>query len=61
MELKYKLMMVDRCTDTDFSLYISYFIQDNNPEKPYVYMHKDTSEEGDNKTEDDKDKEKENS
>lgn len=35
-----KLMFVDRYTDTDFSLYVSYYIQDDNPEKPYVYMHK---------------------
>lgn len=34
----YKLMMVDRYTDTDFSLYVSYYIQDDNPDKPYVYM-----------------------
>jgi len=33
-----KLSMVDRFTDTDFSLYASYFIQDDNPDKPYVYM-----------------------
>ena len=34
----YKLMFVERSTDTDFSLYVSYYIQDDSPEKPYVYM-----------------------
>lgn len=33
-----RLMFVDRYTDTDFSLYFSYIIQNDNPEKPYVYM-----------------------
>lgn len=33
-----RLMFVNRYTDTDFSLYASYYIQDDNPEKPYVYM-----------------------
>lgn len=33
-----KLSFVDRYTDTDFSLYVSYFMQVTNPEKPYVYM-----------------------
>ncbi len=37
----YKLDFVDRFTDTDFSLYFSYIIQDDNPEKPYVYMKPD--------------------
>ena len=35
-----KLSFVNRWTDTDFSLYVSYYIQDDNPEKPYVYMTK---------------------
>ena len=39
-----KLMFVDRFTDTDFSLYVSYYIQNDNPDKPYVYM-KETKEE----------------
>lgn len=34
----YKLSFVDRFTDTDFSLYFSYIIQDDCPEKPYVYI-----------------------
>lgn len=33
-----KLSFVNRCTDTDFSLYVSYYAQVTNPEKPYVYM-----------------------
>lgn len=33
-----KLMFVDRYTDTDFSLFVSYYMQNDNPEKPYVYM-----------------------
>lgn len=33
-----KLYFVDRYTDTDFSLYVSYYIQNDNPDKPYVYM-----------------------
>lgn len=37
-----QLQMVNRFTDTDFSLYASYFIQDDNPDKPYVYMKKGT-------------------
>lgn len=36
-----KLDFVERYTDTDFSLYVSYIIQDDNPERPYVYMRKD--------------------
>ena len=36
-----KLWFVNRYTDTDFSLYVSYYIQDDNPDKPYVYMKKD--------------------
>lgn len=36
-----KLEFVERYDDTDFSLYISYIIQDDNPEKPYVYMKPD--------------------
>ncbi len=40
-----QLMFVDRYTDTDFSLYVSYYLQNDNPDKPYVYMtDKDKSE-----------------
>ena len=34
----YKLMFVEPATDTSFSLYISYIIQDKNANKPYIYM-----------------------
>lgn len=34
----YRLSFIDRYTDTDFSLYISYIIQNDDPERPYVYM-----------------------
>lgn len=37
-----KLRFVNRYTDTDFSLYVSYIMQNDNPEKPYIYM-KDTN------------------
>ena len=37
----YKLSFVNRWTDTDFSLYVSYYIQNSDPEKPYVYMKDD--------------------
>lgn len=37
----YRLMFANRYDDTDFSLYFSYIIQDDNPEKPYVYMKED--------------------
>lgn len=33
-----KLSFVDRFTDTDFNLYVSFYMQVDNPEKPYVYM-----------------------
>ena len=34
----YKISMINRVTDSVFSLYISYIIQDDNPDKPYKYM-----------------------
>lgn len=34
----FRLSFVNRYTDTDFSLYISYYIQQDNPVKDYVYM-----------------------
>lgn len=40
-----KLMFVDRFTDTDFSLYVSYYMQSDTPDKPYVYMHKEDGQE----------------
>ena len=40
-----KLNFVERYTDTDFSLYVSYYMQNDNPDKPYVYMHKEDGQE----------------
>lgn len=34
----YKMSFVENKTNVTFSLYISYIIQDDNPELPYVYM-----------------------
>ena len=34
----YKLSFVDTMTNDIISLYISYIIQDDNPDKPYIYM-----------------------
>ena len=31
-----KLSFVDKMTDTDFSLYVSYYITNDNPDQPYV-------------------------
>lgn len=39
-----KLSFVDRYTDDDFSLYVSYYMQNDNPEKPYVYIEKAAEE-----------------
>ena len=39
-----KFSFVDRFTDDDFSLYISYYIQDDSPERPYVYMHQEEND-----------------
>lgn len=47
----YKLKMVNKFTDTDFSLYVSYYIQDDNPDKPYVYMNKEESDSEDSSEE----------
>lgn len=38
-----RFIFVDRRTGLDFSLYVSYYMQVDNPEKPYVYM-KDSEE-----------------
>ena len=37
----FKLSFVDRTTDDPFSLYCSFHLQVDNPEKPYVYMHQE--------------------
>lgn len=34
----YRLIFDDSSTETEYSLYFCYHIQDNNPEKPYIYM-----------------------
>ena len=41
----YKLSFVDTCTNDTFFLFVSYIIQDDNPEKPYIYMQPSSSEE----------------
>mgnify|MGYP007069998203 CR=1 FL=1 len=40
----YKLSFVNKETDADFSLYVSYYLQNDNPEKPYVYIEKAAEE-----------------
>lgn len=37
----YKLTFVDRETDISISLWFSYSIQNDNPDKPYVYMERE--------------------
>ena len=37
----YRLLFVNKFTDDTSSLYISYVIQDNTPDKPYIYMNRD--------------------
>lgn len=34
----YQLKFVDVYTDNIYLLYVGYIIQDNNPDKPYIYM-----------------------
>lgn len=36
----YRLTFVDRITDDVFNLFFAYIIQDDNPDKPYVYMNR---------------------
>lgn len=40
----YKITMLHRHTADLVPLYFSYILQDDNPEKPYVYMNKDATE-----------------
>lgn len=49
----YKLMFVDSFTNAVFDLYIGYNIQDDNPDKPYVYMQREESSCDDDDTTDD--------
>lgn len=37
----YKMSFVNRITNDTCSLYFSYIIQDDNPDKPYIYMKRD--------------------
>lgn len=43
----YKLVFNDPVFDETLNLYFSYTVQDDNPDKPYLYMNRDNSE-GDN-------------
>jgi len=38
----YKLSFIRRFDNAVFSLYIAYYVQDDNPEKPYVYMNRES-------------------
>lgn len=40
----YRLSFVDRDTDDCFSFFVSYIIQDDRPEKPYIYMNRKSEE-----------------
>lgn len=43
----YKLVFNDPVFDETLNLYFSYTVQNDNPDKPYIYMNRDNSE-GDN-------------
>lgn len=36
----YRMMFVDRCTNETTSLYFAYILQDDSPDKPYIYLDK---------------------
>lgn len=38
----YKLSFINRYTDDIVDYYFSYILQDSNPDKPYIYMNRDT-------------------
>ena len=40
----YKFTFVDTQTDDTFSQYLSYIIQDDNPETPYIYMKREDNQ-----------------
>lgn len=40
----YKMSFINRLTDDISCLYFSYIIQDDNPDKPYIYMDRDNSD-----------------
>lgn len=37
----YKLCFINTLTDDVFSLYVSYIVQTNNPDTPYIYVNRD--------------------
>ncbi len=37
----YKLSFIDTSTEIIYSLFFSYIIQDDNPDRPYIYMNRD--------------------
>ena len=37
----YKLQFINKHTDDTFSLYFSYIVQDDNVDKPYIYMNRE--------------------
>lgn len=37
----YKLVFINKKTDDIFSFFVSYIIQDDNPDKPYIYMNRE--------------------
>lgn len=41
----YKLSFVDRITNVSFDLFINYTVQDDNPDKPYIYMKREETNE----------------
>lgn len=39
----YQLLFVNKLTNDVVTLYISYIIQDDNPDKPYIYMNREST------------------
>lgn len=42
----YKLSFIDRDTHDIVAVYFSYIVQDDNPDKPYIYMRRDSKTNG---------------
>lgn len=42
----YRFVFINTATDDVYSLYISYIIQDDNPDKPYIYMNGKEEDDG---------------
>lgn len=42
---RYKITLVNKTSDDVVSLYFAYIMQDNNPDKPYIYMRKEGKDE----------------